>query len=40
MPYLAEDNKGMEQLREKKLAMGHRLDDNSGYDFGIGGMSM
>lgn len=40
MPYSAEDSKGMEQLREKKLAMGHRLDDNSGYDLGISGMSM
>ena len=34
------DRKRLEQLREKKLAMGHRLDDHSGYDFGMGGMSM
>ena len=34
------DRKQQEQLREKKLAMGHRLDDHSGYDFGMGGMSM
>lgn len=34
------DRKRLEQLREKKLAMGYRLDDHSGYDFGMGGMSM
>lgn len=27
------DRKRLEQLREKKLAMGHRLDDHSGHDF-------
>lgn len=27
------DRKRMEKLREKKLAMGHRLDDHSRHDF-------
>jgi TPR repeat protein len=34
------DRKRLEQLREKKLAMGHRLDDYGSYDFTMGGMSM
>lgn len=34
------DRKRLEQLREKKLAMGHRLDDHGSHDFGMGGMSM
>ena len=34
------DRKRQEQLREKKLAMGHRLDDNGSHDFSMGGMSM
>lgn len=34
------DRKRLEQLREKKLAMGHRLDDHGDHDFGMGGMSM
>lgn len=34
------DRKRMEKLREKKLAMGHRLDDHGSQDFSMGGMSM
>ena len=34
------DRKRLEQLREKKLAMGHRLDDHGRNDFNMGGMSM
>lgn len=34
------DRKRMEKLREKKLAMGHRLDDHGSQDFVMGGMSM
>lgn len=34
------DRKRLEQLRKKKLAMGHRLDDHGGHDFTMGGMSM
>ena len=34
------DRKRLEQLREKKLAMGHHLDDHGGHDFTMGGMSM
>ena len=34
------DRKRLEQLREKKLAVGHRLDDHGSHDFGMGGMSM
>ena len=34
------DRKRLEKLREKKLAMGHRLDDHGSQDFGMGGMSM
>ena len=34
------DRKQLEKLREKKLAMGHRLDDHGSQDFGMGGMSM
>lgn len=34
------DRKRLEQLREKKLAMGHRLDDHGSHDFTMGGMSM
>lgn len=34
------DRKRMEKLREKKLAMGRRLDDHGSQDFSMGGMSM
>ena len=34
------DRKRLEQLREKKLAMGHRLDDHGSHDFSMSGMSM
>ncbi len=34
------DRKRLEQLREKKLAMGHRLDDHGSQDFTMGGMSI
>jgi len=34
------DRKRLEQLREKKLAMGLRLDGYGSYDFTMGGMSM
>lgn len=34
------DRKRMEKLREKKLAMGHRLDDHGSQDFSMGGMNM
>lgn len=34
------DRKQQEKLREKKLAMGHRLDDHGSHDFTMGGMSM
>lgn len=34
------DRKRLEKLREKKLAMGHRLDDYGSQDFEMGGMSM
>ena len=34
------DRKRLEQLREKKLAMGHKLDDHGSQDFTMGGMSM
>lgn len=34
------DRKRLEQLREKKLAIGHRLDDHGSHDFTMGGMSM
>ena len=32
------DRKRLEKLREKKLAMGHRLDDHGSQDFGMGGI--
>ena len=34
------DRKRLEKLREKKLAMGHRLDDHGSHDFSMGNMSM
>ena len=34
------DRKRLEKLREKKLAMGHRLDDHGSQNFGMGGMSI
>lgn len=34
------DRKRLEQIREKRLAMGHRLDDHGSHDFTMGGMSM
>ena len=34
------DRKRLEQLREKKLAMGHHLDDHGGHDITMGGMIM
>ena len=34
------DRKRMEKLREKKLAMGHRLDDHGSQDFNMDSMSM
>lgn len=34
------DRKRLEQLREKKLAMGHKLDDHGSQDFTMGGISM
>lgn len=37
-PYI--DRKRMEKLREKKLAMGHRLNDHGSQDFSMNSMSM
>lgn len=34
------DRKRLKKLREKKLAMGHKLDDHGSQDFTMGGMSM